>query len=125
MDQHEIRTFAERLMNEVWIPYDGNAVAEFYHSDVKGHHGTQDITFDEIVTRLQTDGARFGGGTYDIQDILAGDSRFAIRFRFRAQVNQDGTMLDEQVAYFYHLLDGKISEFWLFADLPFDYNAKP
>lgn len=125
MTREEVHDFAERLMQEVWIPYDADAVPRFYHPDMKGHHGIQEITLDQVATRLRTDGAHFGGGTYQIEEILASEEGFAIRFRFKAQVNAEGTILDEQVAYFYHLRDGKIAEFWLFADLSFDYNAKP
>lgn len=121
----DVKVFAENLMRDVWIPYDGDAVGQYYHPNMVGHHGTQTISFDQVVNRLKTDGARFGGGTYDIEEILPAEDSFAIRFHFKAQVNQDGTTLNEQVAYFYHLRDSKISEFWLFADLPFDYNAKP
>ncbi len=42
-------------MNEVWIPFDYQAVSKFYHSDVTGHHRGQTIALNDIVNRLRWD----------------------------------------------------------------------
>jgi hypothetical protein len=34
-----------------------------------------------------------------------------------------GQLISAEVNYFYHLRDGKISEFWLLAEVDFDYLA--
>jgi hypothetical protein len=33
--------------------------------------------------------------------------------------------IDGELTYFYHLREGKVSEFWLQANVDFDYKARP
>jgi hypothetical protein len=61
-----------------------------------------------FVNRLDWDRQSFSNPVYDIRDIIAGDE-----------------VAKAEAAYFYHLKDGKISEFWLLADIDFDYKQKP
>jgi hypothetical protein len=48
--------------------------------------------------------------------------KWAIRFMFAA-TGASGQAISVEVNYFYHLKEGKISEFWLLADFDFDYRA--
>jgi hypothetical protein len=36
-----------------------------------------------------------------------------------------GGKIDVEMIYFYHLREGKVAEFWLQANVDFDYKAKP
>lgn len=68
------------MMREVWEPFDHSAVGSFYNRDVRGHHREQELTYDDVVERLRSDPDRFRDHAYDIQDIIASEDRFAIRF---------------------------------------------
>ncbi len=122
MDSQETRTFAERLMREVWFRFDADAIARFYRRDVVGHHRKQRLTYDDVVHRLVTDRTRYANPKFDIRDIVAADDKWALRFLFEA-TGASGEPISVEVNYFYHLRDGKISEFWLLADIDFDYTA--
>jgi hypothetical protein len=61
-------------------------------------------------------------GGADIQDIIAAEDKFTIRFAFTGQL-ASGQSISAEANYFYHLRDGKISAFWLLADIEFDYRA--
>lgn len=119
------RNFAERLMREVWIPFDAAKVPEFYHADMIGHHRAQIIDYQDVVNRLVWDVDRFGDQVYDIRDIIAEESKFSIRFVFQCRLVENGADFTTEVIYFYHLRGGKISEWWLLSDHDFDYKAKP
>ncbi|HEY6580153.1 MAG TPA: nuclear transport factor 2 family protein [Rubrobacter sp.] len=60
----------------------------------------------------------------NITDIIAAEDRFAIRFVYTATALATGKPVETEVNYFYHLRDGKISEFWVPSDTQFDYKAK-
>jgi predicted ester cyclase len=122
MDSRETLAFANRLMREVWEPLDAEPVPRFYQRDVVGHHRKQHLTYDDVVHRLVTDRPRFANPKYDITDIIAADDKFAIRFLFTA-TGTAGQPISAEANYFYHLRNGKISEFWLLADIDFDYRA--
>jgi predicted ester cyclase len=122
MDGRETQAFAERLMREVWEPFDAERVPSFYGPDVVGHNRQELLTYDDVVHRLVTDRPRFANARYKVHDIIAAEDRFAIRFDFAA--NSNGTPVSTEVNYFYHLRDGKISEFWLLADIEVDYKAE-
>jgi predicted ester cyclase len=124
MNAKETHEFAERLMREVWEPFDFSAVERFYNRDVRGHHRSQELDYEDVVNRLRWDPGRFADPVYDIGDIVAAEDRFAIRFVYTATMVQGGNSFTTEVNYFYHLKDGKISEFWLLSDSDFDYKAR-
>ena len=68
------------------------------------------------------DKPRYANPTYDVRDIVAEADKFAIRFRFGA-TGPTGQSILVEVNYFYHLKDDKVCEFWLLADIEFDYRA--
>jgi predicted ester cyclase len=123
MDSRTTLVFAGRLMREVWEPLDPGAVPRFYHRDVVGHHRKQRLTYDDVVHRLRADRPRYANPRYDIQDIVPAEDRFAIRFLFSA-TGASGQPIAAEANYFYHLRDGKVAEFWLLADVDFDYRAE-
>ena len=123
MDSQETHEFAEQLMREVWEPFDYSAVERFYNRDVRGHHRSQELVYDDVVNRLRSDTGRFADPVYSIKDIVASEDKFAIRFIYTATVVATGDPVRTEVNYFYHLKEGKVSEFWLLADLDFDYKA--
>jgi predicted ester cyclase len=122
MDSRETQDFAERFMREVWERFDYTAVPRFYRRDVVGHHRKQLLTYDDVVHRLVTDHPRFPNPKYDIRDIIAAPDKWAIRFLFSASGKGGPDVLIE-TNYFYHLREGKISEFWLLANMDFDYRS--
>ncbi|MGF7160299.1 putative ester cyclase [Rhodoligotrophos appendicifer] len=122
MGAEQTREFAERLMREVWIPYDHTAMDRFYHRDMIGHHRQQTLSFEDVGNRLQWDVPNFLESSYDIRDIVAEADKFAIRFVFECLLSATKTRFSTEVIYFYHLRDGKISEFWLLSDGDFDYK---
>ena len=113
-------------MDRIWRPLDSADVAEFYHRDVVGHHdsprGSDQLGYDDVVHRLDFDRQTFTDPVYEIADLIAGEDRFAIRFHYGATLISTGERYRSQAAYFYHLRDGKIAEFWLLADVDFDYK---
>jgi predicted ester cyclase len=123
VNSQETQEFAERLMKEVWEPFDYTAVERFYDRDVRGHNRAQELEYDDVVNRLRSDTGRFANPLYDIKDIIASEEKFAIRFIYTATVVATGDPVETEVNYFYHLKDGKISEFWLLADIDIDYKA--
>ena len=123
MDSQETLAFAQRLMREVWEPLDAQAVARFYRRDVIGHNRQQVLTYDDVVHRIVTDHPRYPNPVFDIQDIVATEDKWAIRFIFTS-TGPTGQCVTTEVIYFYHLRDGKIAEFWLLADVAFDYKAE-
>ena len=112
MDARETHDFVERLMREVWEPYAFDQVPRFYNPDVVGHHRGQTLNFDDVVNRLSSDHQRFSNSRCDIADIVAASDKFAIRFRYTATFNATGKTVSTEVA-----------EFWLLANLAFDYRA--
>jgi predicted ester cyclase len=122
MDSQETLAFAQRLMREVWEPFDAEAVPRFYHREVVGHHRKQRLNYDDVVHRLVADRPRYTNPAYDVTDIVPAEDKFAIRFLFTA-TEASGQQVAAEAIYFYHLRDGKISEFWLLADVDFDYRA--
>lgn len=117
--------FARRLMAEVWLPFDANKVAAFYHRDMIGYHGAQLLAYQDVVNRLAWDALRFENPVYDVRDIIAATDKFAIRFLFGCKLVKTGQDFTTEVTYFYHLRDGKVSAFWLLSSGQFDYKEKP
>jgi len=112
-------------MQEVWEPFNVQAIPQFYRRDVVGYHRKQRLTYEDVVNRLVYDRTHFGNSAYHIQDIVAADDKFAIRFSYSAIILNTAQKVAADVVYFYHLKDGMISEFWLLADMDFDYRAEP
>lgn len=142
MDREETLEFARSLMKEVWEPFDSSAVARFYHQDVVGHHRrpneTQELGYADVVNRIDWDKQTNTNGVFDYRDIIAEEGRYAIRYSYRADFapqDEDGMQdrhtavaggkIDVEMIYFYHLREGKVAEFWLQANVDFDYKAKP
>jgi predicted ester cyclase len=125
MDNKETYAFAESLMRQVWEPLDSTHVPEFYHQDVVGHHRLQEMSYDDVVNRLDWDRQTFSKPVYDIRDIIAAEDKFAIRFLYTATITATGEEAKAETWYVYHLRDGKVAEFWLLADIDFDYKQKP
>ena len=123
MNSQETLVFAQRLIREVWEPLDAEAVPRFYHRDVIGHNRKQLLTYDDVVHRLVTDHPRYPNPVFDIQDIVAAEDKWAIRFVFTS-TDSTGQSITTEVIYFYHLRASKIAEFWVLADVDFDYKAE-
>jgi predicted ester cyclase len=128
MDSEETRAFAQRLMKEVWEPFDSSAMPRFYHRDVIGHHrradgSTQDLGYDDVANRLDWDKQTSANTVYDVRDIIAEEGRFALRFVYTGDFVSTGGRIDAEVMYFYHLRDGKVAEFWTLTNADYDYRA--
>ncbi len=89
-----------------------------------GHHRTQTLSYDDVVNRLAWDRRHSADPVFDIKDIIADEDRFSIRFIYSATEIATKQKFEIEVIYFYHLQDGKISEFWLLASVDFDYKQK-
>lgn len=122
---NETQDFARRLMKEVWATYDHTKLHKFYHPDVIGHHGVQVIRLADIENRLMRDRIHWKDPVYDIKDLIVDEDKFSIRFTYAATQIQTGKR-DEgiETMYFYHIKDGKISEFWTLASIDYDYFEK-
>jgi hypothetical protein len=90
VNSQETHEFAERLMREVWEPFDYSAVERFYNRDVRGHHRSQELVYDDVVNRLRSDTGRFADPVYSIKDIVASEDKFAIRYIYTATVVATG-----------------------------------
>jgi predicted ester cyclase len=129
MASEQTRAFARKLMKEVWEPFDSSAMSSFYQRDVVGYQrradgSTQELDYDDIANRLDWDTQTSANAIYEIQDIIAEEDRFAIRFRYTADFIPTGEKVDVEVMYFYHLRDGKMAEWWLQSSADFDYRAR-
>ena len=129
MSSEQTRAFAQELMKKVWKPFDSSPMPQFYHQDVVGHHrradgSTQELYYEDIASRLNWDKQTSTNAVYDIQDIIAEEDRFAIRFFYTADFIPTGGKVEVEVMYFYHLRGGKVSEWWLESSADFDYKAK-
>jgi ketosteroid isomerase-like protein len=126
MDDIHAEAFANRLMDRVWRRLDSTELADFYQLDVVGHHdsprGSDQLGFDDVRHRLDWDREHFADPAYDVADLLVGVDRFAMRFHYSATLISTGERYQSEAAYFYHLRAGKISEFWLLANVDFDYK---
>lgn len=128
MGKEETRAFAQKLMEEVWEPFDSSAMPRFYHRDVIGYHrradgSTQELGYADIANRLDWDRQTSANAVYNIRDIVAEEDRFAIRFVYKADFVLTQGKIDVDNMYFYHLRDGKVAEWWLLASADFDYRA--
>ena len=129
MDSEETRIFAQKLMDEVWRPFNASAMPRFYHSDVVGHHrhadgSTQELGYADVANRLDWDKQTSDNAIYDVRDIIADSEKFALRFVYTADFRPTGKKIDVEVMYFYHLRDGKVTEFWTQTNADYDYKAK-
>ena len=124
MNSVQVHAFAKRLMQEVWEPFDAERLSTFYHRAVVGHHRTQTLSYDDIVNRLAWDRKHSADPVFDIKDIIAEEDKFSIRFIYNATEIATGQNFEVEVTYFYHLMEGKISEFWLLASIDFDYKEQ-
>jgi hypothetical protein len=100
MNSHETLEFAERLMQEVWLPLDAGAVPRFYQRDVVGYNRKQRLNYDDVVHRLVRDQPRYTDPHYDIQDIIAAEDKFAIRFAFTGKLLPSSRRQDRGVLAF-------------------------
>ena len=129
MNDDETRAFAQRLMDEVWRPFNSSAMPRFYHSDVVGHHrradgSKQELTYTDVANRLDWDKQTSANAVYDIRDIIAEGDKFALRFIYSANFRPTDKKIDVETWYFYHLIRGKVTEFWTVASADYDYKAK-
>jgi predicted ester cyclase len=129
MSSDETRAFARKLMDEIWQPFESVAMPGFYHPDVIGHHrradgSTQELGYTDIANRLDWDKQTSANAIYNIQDVIAEDDKFALRFIYTANFRPTGGKIDVEVWYFYHLKDGKVAEFWTVSSADYDYKAK-
>src|SRR5215210_1538812 len=104
MDREETLEFARTLMKEVWESFDSSAVARFYHRDVVGHHRrpneTQELGYADVVNRLDWDKQTNTNAVFNYRDIIAEESRYAIRYSYRADFvpQGEGGMQDRHTA---------------------------
>jgi predicted ester cyclase len=125
MTTAEARVFIEELFRDVWKPFNAEYLGMYYRDDVKGHHGPVDLTLEDMRTHLAYGRAHFRDSAFDFQDLVASETTIALRFNYTAILVGTGERISTGVAYFYHLIDNKIAEWWVMADVPFDYKAKP
>ena len=129
MNAKETRSFAQQLLQEVWEPFDSEAVSRFFHRDVVGWHrradsSWQELEYDDVVKRLTWDKETNANPLFDVRDIIAEEDRFALRFLYAADFVPTSGKIDVEMMYFYHLRGDKIAEFWLLASVDFDFKAK-
>jgi hypothetical protein len=60
MNTEETSAFVQKLMDEVWRPFNSSAMPRFYDQDVIGHHrradgSTQELNYADIANRLNWD----------------------------------------------------------------------
>ena len=129
MNAKETRSFAQQLLQEVWEPFDSEAVSRFFHRDVVGWHrradsSWQELEYDGVVKRLMWDKETNANPLFDVRDIIAEEDRFALRFLYTADFIPTGGKIDVEIMYFYRMRGDKVGEFWLLASVDFDFKAK-
>ena len=129
MNAKETRFFAQRLLKEVWEPFDSEAVSRFFHRDVVGWHrradsSWQELEYDDVVKHLTWDKETNANPLFDVRDIIAEEDRFALRFLYTADFIPTGGKIDVEIMYFYRMRGDKVGEFWLLASVDFDFEAK-
>ena len=85
MNAKETRSFAQQLLQEVWEPFNSEAVSRFFHRDVVGWHrradsSWQELEYDDVIKRLTWDKETNANPLFDVRDIIAEEDRFALRF---------------------------------------------
>ena len=129
MNAKETRSFAQQLLQEVWEPFDSEAVSRFFHRDVVGWHrradsSWQELEYDGVVKRLMWDKETNANPLFDVRDIIAEEDRFALRFLYTADFIPTGGKIDVEMMYFYRVRGDKVGEFALLASVDFDFKAK-
>ncbi len=129
MDGNTTRTFAQRLMKEVWEAFAPEAVPRFYHRDVVGHHRRADgswqaLGYEDVVNRLSWDKATNAHAAFDYRELIVEADRFFLRFLYTADFIPTGGKIDVEMMYYYHVRDEKVAEFGLLANVDFDYKAQ-
>ena len=129
MNAKETRSFAQQLLQEVWEPFNSEAVSRFSHRDVVGWHrradsSWQELEYDDVVKRLTWDKETNANPLFDVRDIIAEEDRFALRFLYTADFIPTGGKIDVEIMYFYRMRGDKVGEFWLLASMDSDFEAK-
>ena len=129
MNAKETRSFAQQLLQEVWEPFDSEAVSRFFHRDVVGWHrradsSWQELEYDDVVKRLTWDKETNANPLFDVRDIIAEEDRFALRLLYTADFIPTGGKIDVEMMYFYRVRGDKVGEFALLASVDFDFKAK-
>ena len=99
MNAKETRSFAQQLLQEVWEPFDSEAVSRFFHRDVVGWHqradsSWQELEYDDVIKRLTWDKETNANPLFDVRDIIAEEDRFALRFLYTADFIPTGGKID-------------------------------
>ena len=84
----------------------------------------QELTYTDVANRLDWDKQTSANAVYDIRDIIAEGDKFALRFIYSANFRPTDKKIDVETWYFYHLIRGKVTEFWTVASADYDYKAK-
>ena len=129
MNAKETRSFAQQLLQEVWEPFDSEAVSRFFHRDVVGWHrradsSWQELEYDGVVKRLTWDKETNANPLFDVRDIIAEEDRFALHFLYTEDFIPTGGKIDVEMMYFYRMRGDKVGEFALLASVDFDFKAK-
>ena len=129
MNAKETRSFAQQLLQEVWEPFDSEAVSRFFHPDVVGWHrradsSWQELEYDDVVKRLTWDKETNANPLFDVRAIIAEEDRFALHFLYTADFIPTGGKIDVEMMYFYRVRGDKVGEFALLASVDFDFKAK-
>ena len=129
MNAKETRSFAQQLLQEVWEPFDSEAVSRFFHRDVVGWHrradsSWQELEYDDVVKRLTWDKETNANPLFDVRDIIAEEDRFALHFLYTADFIPTGGKINVEMMYFYRVRGDKVGEFALLASVDFDFKAK-
>jgi predicted ester cyclase len=129
IERDALHAFAQKLMDEVWRPFNSSAMSHFYHLDVVGYHrradgSTQELNYADVANRLDRDKQTSANAIYDIRDIISESDKFTLRFIYTADFRPTGRQIDVEVWYVYQLEDGKVAEFWTVSSADCDYKAR-
>ena len=116
--------FLNRLFSALWDKLDPTKVDEFYHADVIGYVGAQQINIKDIKHRASFSQQVFASMQTEIVDVIVEDNKIAARLRQVAVRKDNKEKFEHNPMIIYQLRDNKVSHLWLLTDKPFDYKEK-
>lgn len=113
MNKKEIKQYIADFY-QAWKDRDEEKIVAFYDKNLRAYSDFSEITFEDIMNRLQFSREKFSEANYIIEDLFIDEEEGKVAIRMKQRhVRKDGQLVKWEAIMLYKIVNRKITELWM------------
>lgn len=113
MKRDELKQFIDEFY-QAWKERDEKKIPTFYDKNLRAYSDFSEITFEDILNRLEFSRTKFSEVNYHIEDLFIDENEGKVAIRMKQRhILKNGNLVKWEAIMLYKIINRKITELWM------------